>query len=125
MERNHFADILKGFLSYLVVWWHCSTVIWSGYEAYYYPVKTATIAFGMPLFMAISGYFLYYSCSGEKATCGLIFDKIKRIMIPCLVWETLLTIIKKLGGGGIIWLNLVSLVLSCFKRINHYYFQIC
>lgn len=93
------ADSLKGFLTYLVVWWHCTTVLW-GHKTYYFPAKTATITFGMPMFMAISGYFLYYSCTGNKSTGILILDKVKRVLIPCLFWESLLSLKGSFAYGS-------------------------
>ena len=92
-KRNDFLDYMKGCLTLIVVWWHCTTALWGGTNIF--NAKTFSIAFGMPLFMGISGYLLCLSINNKaKPTIQLIFDKVLRVLIPCLIWETIISIYK-------------------------------
>lgn len=97
-RRDNYLDFLKGFLIIMVVWWHTTTMLWTGiYNSNNFPIKSFTATFGMPLFMFISGYLL-----STKTLYIDIKNKVLRVLIPTLFWELFLTIAtQKFSFGGL------------------------
>lgn len=85
-KREVLFDILRGIAIILVTWGHVTNALFSGELIYYFPLKLISATFVMPLFMGICGFFSYKSIM----KCDLksyIFKRIKRILIPCIVWN--------------------------------------
>ena len=92
-KRNDFLDYMKGVLTLIIVWGHCTTALWGGQNLF--NIKTFSSAFGMPLFMGISGYLLFLSINKTKPFFNLISDKVLRVLVPCLIWELIISIIAQ------------------------------
>lgn len=91
--RNSYFDILRGLAIIMVVGIHtftpphlsdCNTSIYDWIDA---TVRQA-IQFPVPLFLAISGYFLAKKKLETKDECKRFWKKqIPRVYIPCLIWS--------------------------------------
>lgn len=88
MKRKEHLDIAKGIGILLVVLGHCPLI--------YNPFKQWIYSFHMPLFFIISGMVWDKSSHEHKGffTRKFLFDKIKRLIIPCCIWGVLYTLIS-------------------------------
>lgn len=122
-KRYDFLDYLKGFLILFVVWWHVSTIFQGGGSANYFFGKNITAAFGMPLFMVISGYFLFGSCKKYDIK-QLLIHKVQRVLLPCIIWESLMVCISRnlwfYGSTWYLWCYFfASTVLIFIVKLVH------
>lgn len=86
-KRNTYIDILKGLLMLSVVFGHTATALKAGthFSCGSYPYIPYLRPFDMPLFMAIAGYFFYFSCC-KRTWQEILTNRITMILIPCVVW---------------------------------------
>lgn len=98
--RIQFIDSLKGFAIFLVVWGHSIQYVWSNYSFYDDKVFEFIYSFHMSLFFFISGFF---SDSSLKLDAKSFFlKKSTQLILPCLTWGAILTILKILF---LVWHN--------------------
>lgn len=85
--RNAYVDILKGLLMFSVVLGHTATALKSGMSVSCgpYPYVPYLRPLDMPLFMAISGYFFYFSCC-KRSWQEIMVNRVTMVFIPCVVW---------------------------------------
>lgn len=85
--RNAYVDILKGLLMFSVVFGHTATALKSGMSVSCgpYPYLPYLRPLDMPLFMAISGYFFYFSCC-KRSWQEIMVNRVTMVFIPCVVW---------------------------------------
>ncbi|WP_176713288.1 MULTISPECIES: acyltransferase family protein [unclassified Aliivibrio] len=99
VERSKIIDQLKGLMIFLVVFGHSiqynvfekKDMFWSN------PVWKLIYTFHMPLFMAISGWLLFFSLKKLKTSTSKIKFGIKRsisLMLPVVIWMTLYTLVN-------------------------------
>ena len=88
--RLPYFDVLKLFAIFLVLWGHCIQYFLSSQYSDE-PVYRYIYSFHMPLFMMISGYF---SASSMKLRfTELITKKSRQLLLPCVSWAIIFTII--------------------------------
>ena len=111
-KREVLYDVLRGIAIILVTWGHVTNALFSGELIYYFPLKLISATFVMPLFMGICGYFSYKSIMKYDLK-SYIFKRIKRILMPCIVWNIIGWLITSavkvtLGDGSIPRFNLTG-----------------
>lgn len=92
-KRLLFPDICKFVAIFIVTWSHFAQVIsgetwtnfWGGYQL--------DIAFNMPLFMILSGWFIYPSRLRDINIKSYVIKKFKRLIVPAISWFLLLSLI--------------------------------
>lgn len=82
-ERNHYFDLLKGVAIILVVLGHSIQILDVDY--YGNPVFRLIYMFHMPLFIFISGYFLYPSVQ-KLSLSNYLVKQIKHLGYPIFFW---------------------------------------
>lgn len=86
-SRNTYVDVLKGLLMLSVVFGHTATALKAGCPCHCGPYSYVPYLrpLDMPLFMAIAGYFFYFSCC-KRTWQEILTNRITMILIPCVVW---------------------------------------
>lgn len=112
-ERNTYFDILKGLAIFIVVLGHCLQTFYPNWtEA---AISKVIVAFHMPLFMLVSGYFFYPSVL--KTNCSFFIKKcFVHLYLPSLVWGVFSCL---LIGGGKYWKTRLwkwNIFLTCFLQ---------
>lgn len=92
--RNEYLDFVKGLLIYLVVLGHTIQFIGFGQSDLFWDDRFWTIIymFHMPLFIAISGYFSFYSIKKNKHSV-YIKNRVLTLFIPLVIWSTISVLI--------------------------------
>lgn len=92
-KRLIFADFTKFFAMFVVTWGHCAQCLSGESYPWMFGRQGLSIAFHMPLFMMISGYFI----NPEKIECekwgNYIQGKFFRLMVPAFMWYLLYCIL--------------------------------
>ncbi len=106
-QRLLYPDICKFIAIFLVTWSHCAQCISGQTWPDFLFGRSIDIAFNMPLFMIISGWFINLeSLRGTKGSTYLC-KKARRLIIPALSWFIInILLINKniyLSGWGIVW----------------------
>lgn len=126
-NRLVFADFAKLFAMFVVTWGHCAQCLSGITYPELFGKPGVLIAFHMPLFMIVSGYFIYPEHIREKRWPAYVAEKFQRLVIPALVWYAcycLLTIHKPhlMGCVGFYWfltsMFLSFLLISVVVRVN-------
>lgn len=116
-KRDYSFDFLKGVLIFLVVWGHVIQIL--GPESYLKnPLYIWIYSFHMPLFIFISGYFASNSIIQNFTIC--IQSKIKRLLIPALIW----TIIRFITVN-IYKINEIGIFQSIYNSFRGIWFLYC
>lgn len=84
-KRNHFIDNMKGVAIILVVLGHCIQALSFDGSFWNRTILVVICSFHMPLFMFLSGYVFFYSCT-KKSTKQVILSRFRGIAIPMMVW---------------------------------------
>lgn len=86
-KRNTYVDIIKGLLISSVVITHVAGAMKAGEQLSCgpYPFVPYLCPFDMPLFMAISGYFFYFSCC-KRSWQEIALNRFSMIFVPWVVW---------------------------------------
>ena len=106
-QRLLYPDICKFIAIFLVTWSHCAQCISGQTWPDFLFGRSIDIAFNMPLFMIISGWFINLErLRGTKGSTYLC-KKARRLIIPALSWFIInILLINKninLSGWGIVW----------------------
>lgn len=84
--RYAYPDFLKIFAIFVVTYSHCAQALQGSIWTNLLGGTELDLAFTMPLFMILSGWFLNFDkMRGQKAK-DYISTKFKRLMVPALVW---------------------------------------
>ena len=118
-QRLIYPDICKFIAIFIVTWSHCAqcianktyTNLWGGTEL--------DIAFNMPLFMIISGWFINLDKYRDTGIIQFIVSKFKRLIIPSLTWFSIYAILN-----GIIPEIKLSNCLWYIRGMLNYYWYI-
>lgn len=93
-ERFLYPDICKCIAIFLVTCSHCAQYIsgqnWTNFAGGTY----LDIAFNMPLFMLISGWFINIDRIRETKAKDYIISKAKRLLLPAIIWYAVLSIVS-------------------------------
>ncbi len=85
-NRLLYPDIVKFFAIFMVTWSHCaqrvSGTIWTNFLG----GTEIDLAFNMPLFMIMSGWFLNLDKMRNTKAKDFVRQKFKRLIIPSVVW---------------------------------------
>lgn len=94
-SRNTYVDILKGLLIFSVVINHSALALKAGEHLSIGPYSFLPYfcPFDMPLFMAIAGYFFYFSCR-KRTWQEILVNRFSMILIPCVVWNWLVQLTR-------------------------------
>ena len=93
-KRNDVLDIVKGIAAILVVWGHTIQYFSvGGFDFWESSIFRMIYSFHMPLFMLVSGYLFYWTCS-RKTWTEVISGRIRGIGIPMIVWGTIIWLIR-------------------------------
>lgn len=107
MKRLIYPDICKFIAIFLVTWSHCAQCIAGETWTNLFGGTELDIAFNMPLFMMISGWFINSQKLRALKPQDYFISKFKRLIIPSIVWYTLhLIIINKqliISSSAIYW----------------------
>lgn len=119
-KRSIYIDLVKGIAIILVVIGHCiqygSGSFYLNGEKYFENLWFRIIySFHMPLFMVISGYLYYYTCT-KNSILNVFLTKVQSLGVPILAWGTLDFIIWLLSGNGD--LNLYTIKIYILMLIN-------
>lgn len=126
-NRLVFADFAKLFAMFVVTWGHCAQCLSGITFPEMFGKPGVLIAFHMPLFMIVSGYFIHPGHIRDKRWHAYVSGKFKRLVIPALAWYAcycLLTIQKPhlMGCVGFYWfltsMFLSLLLISVVVRVN-------
>lgn len=108
-KRLLYPDICKFIAIFLVTWSHCAQCVSGQTWPNFLFGKSIDIAFNMPLFMIISGWFINLKILRETSATTYINSKFKRLIIPAVVWFFINIIVSYdnlpmyLSGKGLIW----------------------
>ena len=94
---------------FIVTWGHCAQCVSGNIYPELFGKPGVLIAFHMPLFMMISGYFVNPSRIRQKKWNTFVSDKFLRLMIPSVTWYAFYCII-------------FSCVPSLMGALYHYWF---
>lgn len=130
-KRDALPDLLKALLMLSVLLQHSATALKTGQpigEGNWTNWLSAS-PFNMPLFMAICGYYFFYSAK-KRTLAELLKSKLMMILVPCLAWITLGKCAKRFlyglhmnwwpWGLWFLWAVLICTLLGC---ICHYAFR--
>lgn len=93
-SRNGYIDFVKAILIFLVILGHTVQIIRYNNVAFWNDLLFKSIyMFHMPLFIAISGYFTYFSLT-KYATWDFIKSKFLYLFVPMVAWCILTFIMK-------------------------------
>ena len=85
-ERLFYIDICKFIAVFIVTWSHCaqrlSGMIWTNFLG----GTQLDIAFSMPLFMMMSGWFINLEKMRSARFYDYMFQKFKRLIVPSFAW---------------------------------------
>lgn len=95
--RSSYADLMKGLLMFSVVACHCAICMNWMSEPHLGFIPYIMSAWDMPLFMAISGYFFFYSAS-KRTVRELLSNKLLCILLPCVIWGACMGVLETLTG---------------------------
>ena len=91
-ERLSYPDICKFLAIFIVTWSHCaqciSGLIWTNFWGGFY----LDIAFTMPLFMLMSGWFIDPDKMRKVKIQEYVLAKFRRLIIPSFIWYFLLLV---------------------------------
>lgn len=121
-NRNEYFDILRGAAIIAVVAIHSISV---GLNQ---PINSLdfnltmffrnAINFAVPVFLAISGYFLVNKNVQNTAQyISFIKKQIPKVYLPCLVWSLCWLLLSRLRGGGLDYFDVFT-----FQANEIYYF---
>ncbi len=85
-QRLLYPDICKFIAIFLVTWSHCAQCISKQTWPDFLFGNSIDIAFNMPLFMIISGWFINLERLRDTKVTTYLKKKIKRLIFPALVW---------------------------------------
>lgn len=118
-QRLLYPDICKFIAIFLVTWSHCAQCISGQTWPNFLFGRSIDIAFNMPLFMIISGWFIHPESLRETKSSTYLYKKARRLIIPALSWSIANILFIKnslnLSGWGIIWF---------IKAIFNYYWYL-
>lgn len=93
-ERLLYPDICKCIAIFLVTCSHCAQYIsglnWTNFAGGTY----LDIAFNMPLFMLISGWFINIDNIRETNIKDYVVSKAKRLLLPAITWYAILSLVS-------------------------------
>ena len=84
--RLYYPDICKFFAIFLVTWSHCAQIISGETWANFLGGNQIDIAFNMPLFMVMSGWFINLEKNRKMSFRDFFISKFRRLLIPSIVW---------------------------------------
>ena len=85
-ERLLYPDICKFLAIFLVTWAHCAQCVSGKIWTNFLGGMQLDIAFNMPMFMLISGWFIDPDKMRKSNIIEFITSKFKRLLIPSFVW---------------------------------------
>lgn len=91
-DRLLYIDLLKAFAIFCVVWGHSIQYLSNNSSFFEDTIFKFIYSFHMPLFMTISGYF--FTSSIKLSPSHLIKKKFYQLLVPCISWTTLYTIVR-------------------------------
>lgn len=94
-QRLIYPDICKFLAIFLVTCSHCAQYISGETWTNFFFGTHLDIAFNMPLFMLISGWFINLDKMREQKPLDFIWSKFKRLMVPAFVWWGVLFLVTK------------------------------
>jgi surface polysaccharide O-acyltransferase-like enzyme len=119
-NRNHYFDFLRGIAILMVVGIH--TYIRSNFdsiEGISNIIIRESLNFAVPLFLAISGFFLGKKDLSTKDNVIMFWKKqIPKVYLPCIVWSLPLFALAIYHGGNM----LENLILLFCCGYSVYYF---
>lgn len=93
VDRLLYLDIGKFVGAFIVTWSHCaqcvSGMIWTNFLG----GRQIDIAFTMPLFMIMSGWFINLDKMRKTPMCDYVKAKFKRLIIPSFMWYFVLLLL--------------------------------
>ena len=117
-SRNKAADFVKGILIFCVLYSHSIQKIDSLRDASWTTsfVNVFVTSFEMPLFILVSGYFLYLSLS-RRSYKDVLIKRFVSIAIPIFVWEALPYIFKLVINFKDNGFSVISVLKIAYKCI--------
>lgn len=117
-QRLTYPDICKFIAIFMVTWSHSAqciadktyTNLWGGTEF--------DIAFNMPLFMIISGWFINLEKYRHTTIKAFLISKFKRLIVPSIIWF----LIYAITSGLVPSISLSSLLWYIIAMFNYYWY---
>ena len=94
-ERLLYPDICKFVAIFIVTCSHCAQYISGETWTNFFLGTHLDIAFNMPLFMLISGWFINLDKMRETKALVFFWSKFQRLMIPAFVWYVLMFLLAR------------------------------
>lgn len=91
-KRVVYPDFCKLFAIFLVTCGHCAQALQGSVWTKLLGGKELDLAFNMPLFMILSGWFLNFDKMRGTKSKDYVCIKFKRLMVPAMVWYVLFCI---------------------------------
>jgi len=111
-QRNLVADFLKGIMIFCVLYGHSISMI-NGLRGVIWQdsiVNVFVTTFEMPLFILISGYFLWFSLK-KKPHFQVLWKRAVSIVLPLLVWEGIPGVYNLVANAGFSKSSVVQFVM--------------
>lgn len=102
-KRLLYPDICKFVAIFLVTWSHCAQYISRETWTNFLGGTQLDIAFNMPMFMIMSGWFINLDKMRESKISQFVMSKFKRLIIPSFVWYIVHSVLSlKMPGLSIL-----------------------
>lgn len=101
-KRLLYPDICKFIAIFLVTWSHCAQIVSGETWTNFLGGIQLDIAFNMPLFMILSGWFIDIDKMRCSSAISFVVAKFKRLIIPSFVWLVVRLILEQPSHGFIL-----------------------
>lgn len=112
-QRLIYPDICKFLAIFLVTCSHCAQYISGETWTNFFFGSHLDIAFNMPLFMLISGWFINLDKMREQKPAEFVWGKFKRLMIPAIVWWGILYLVSKPQSSPLSFYWYLTALFAC------------
>ena len=112
-QRLLYPDICKFLAIFLVTCSHCAQYVSGETWTNFFFGTHLDIAFNMPLFMLISGWFINLDKMRGRKPFEFIWSKFKRLMIPAFVWWSILFLFQKPQSSPLSFYWYLTALFAC------------
>lgn len=122
-QRLSYPDICKCFAIFMATWRHCAQYVSGISFSNFLGGNAYDLAFSMPLFFLISGWFINIEKIRQTKLLDFIWNKFKRLIIPMASWYVLLLIVMRPGTSVLSFYWYLSalfasmVIIACFAKL--------
>lgn len=116
--RNQKVDFYKGLLMWGVIWGHTITALANNTLNEGIFIHRFFRLYDMPLFMILSGYFLFKSLEKNISLKDILLDKITRLLIPIIIWNWIIHFpYPSIDSLYFLWAVFISSILTIIIHV--------